>query len=282
VTFVFDAPDPASVPIRDAATVMLLRDGPTGIEVQMLRRNLASDFVGGAYVFPGGAVDPEDSGPEVESVARGRTDTSASELLGIESGGLAFWVAAIRESFEEAGLLLAVDDEEVVVDLHADPVVAERFVHHRRAVDSGELRLVDLCRAEGLRLAVDSMQYFSRWITPFGAPRRYDTRFFVAHAPTAQTPLHDDREVIASLWIGPDEALARHAAGEFELIFPTVRSLEALQRFERADDVVSHAASLDHVDAVLPTIREGPNGLRIVLPGDGEYDAFTSRKLADS
>src|SRR6476661_8822867 len=103
VTLVFDATDPASVPIRDAATVMLLRDGPTGIEVQMLRRNLASDFVGGAYVFPGGGVDPQDSGPEVEALAVGRTDESASELLALESGGLAFWVAAIRESFEEAG-----------------------------------------------------------------------------------------------------------------------------------------------------------------------------------
>ena len=123
------------------------------------------------------------------------------------------------------------------------------------------------------------MQYFSRWITPLGAPRRYDTRFFVAHAPAAQTPVHDDREVIASLWISPDEALARHAAGEFELIFPTVRSLEALQRFRLADDVVAHAASLDHVDAVLPTISDGPHGLRIVLPGDGEYDAFTSRRV---
>jgi 8-oxo-dGTP pyrophosphatase MutT (NUDIX family) len=188
-------------------------------------------------------------------------------------------VAAIRESFEEAGLLLAVDADGVMVDLHADPELVERFVEHRRAVDAGELGLAELCRLEGLRLAVGSMQYFSRWITPLGAPRRYDTRFLVAHAPEAQTPLHDDREVIASLWIRPEEALARHEAGDFELIFPTVRSLEALQRFDRAEDVVAHAASLIEVGAVLPTVEDGPHGLRIVLPGDGAYDAFTSRRV---
>ena len=102
-----DTPDPDSVPVRDAATVMLVRDGAAGIEVFMLRRNLNSDFVGGAYVFPGGGVDPSDGGPEVEAVCVGRTDVEASKLLGVQQGGLAFWVAAIRESFEEAGVLLA-------------------------------------------------------------------------------------------------------------------------------------------------------------------------------
>jgi 8-oxo-dGTP pyrophosphatase MutT (NUDIX family) len=278
VSIHFDAPDPAAVPIRDAATVMLLRDGPAGIEVSMLRRNLSSDFVGGAYVFPGGAVDPHDAGPEVEAVAHGRSDAGASELLGVPSGGLAYWVAAIRESFEEAGLLLAYDRTGAVVDLH-DPEMAPRFAVHRAAVDSGERRLVDVCREEGLRLAVDALHYFARWITPLGAPRRYDTRFFVAHAPEDQTPVHDEVETIAHLWIRPEVALERHRAGNFELILPTVRCLEALSRFGRADEVVGHAASLSRVEAILPTIREAPEGLRIVLPGDEEYDAVTNLRV---
>jgi 8-oxo-dGTP pyrophosphatase MutT (NUDIX family) len=278
VTFRFDAPDPDAVPVRDAATVMLLRDGADGLEVLMLRRNLESDFVGGAYVFPGGAVDPHDGGSEVEGVVRGRTDRDASRLLGSPAGGLAFWVAAIRECFEEAGLLLAAGRDGTLVDLN-DPVANERFVVLRRAVDAGDLQLVELCVTESLELAVDSMHYFSRWITPLGAPRRYDTRFFVAHAPELQTPLHDDREVIANLWIRPSDALALHDAGEFELIFPTVRSLEALDRFDTAEAVVSHAASLDRVDAVLPTVVEDGHGLRIVLPGDEVFDAETSRRV---
>jgi 8-oxo-dGTP pyrophosphatase MutT (NUDIX family) len=278
VTVRFDAPDPDAVPVLDAATVMLVRDGADGLEVFMLRRNLESDFVGGAYVFPGGAVDPHDGGPDVEGVVRGRTDRAASQLLGLPAGGLAFWVAAIRECFEEAGLLLAAGRDGKLVDLD-DPLANERFVPLRRAVDSGALRLVELCAMESLELAADSMHYFSRWITPLGAPRRYDTRFFVAHAPELQTPLHDDREVIANLWIRPGDALALHDAGEFELIFPTVRSLEALDRFDTAEAVVSHAASLDRVDAVLPTVVEDGHGLRIVLPGDEVYDAETSRRV---
>jgi 8-oxo-dGTP pyrophosphatase MutT (NUDIX family) len=272
-------PDPELVPVRDAATVMLVRDGTAGLEVFMVRRNLASDFVGGAYVFPGGAVDPDDGGPEVESVSEGRSDVDASRTLDVPSGGLAYWVAAIRESFEEAGFLLALDDGGEVVSLH-DPATAERFVRHRARVDSGELRLVDMCRAERLRLAVGSLEYFSRWITPLGAPRRYDTRFFVAHAPTRQTPVHDDREVIANLWIRPAVALERHRAGDFELIFPTVRTLESLDLFATAEGLVDHARHIDQVDAVLPTIVEDHGGLRIVLPGDETYDAMTSERLS--
>ena len=181
----------------------------------MLRRNLDSDFVGGAFVFPGGAVDPEDRHDDLEAVCRGRTDADASARLGIERGGLAFWVAAIRESFEEAGVLLAYHPDGDVIRL-ADPETNERFAAHRAAVDGGQRRLVEICEEEGLQLAVDAIWYFGHWITPVGAPRRYDTRFFVTLAPPAQTPVHDDHEVIANTWIRPKEALARHGDGDFD------------------------------------------------------------------
>jgi 8-oxo-dGTP pyrophosphatase MutT (NUDIX family) len=260
----------AEVPLRDAATVMLVRDGETGLEVFMLRRNLRSDFVGGAYVFPGGGVDDHDRHEDLGRVCAGRDDADASSQLDVERGGLAFWVAAVRESFEEAGVLLAYDRSGGIVRLD-DDAVAERFGVHRRSVDRGERRLVEVCAEEGLRLAVDRIFYFSHWITPEGAPRRYDTRFFVARAPEAQEPLHDDREVIANLWIRPEEALARHEAGEYEMVFPTVRSLETLRRFERADDVVEAARAIDRVPAILPRIVEDASGYRILLPGDDGY-----------
>ena len=264
------------VPVRDAATVMLLRDGEAGIEVCMLRRNLNSDFVGGAYVFPGGAVDPSDGGSELDAHVTGWTDESASRIVDVEAGGLAFWVAAIRESFEEAGLLLARHHDGRIVDLDSD---AERWAGHRVAVDTGATRLVDVCLGEGLVLATDRIEYFSRWITPLGAPRRYDTRFFVALAPEGQTPVHDDREVIASVWIRPDDALTEHRAGRFEMIFPTVRTLESLGRFERSSDVVEHARHIGRIDPVLPRIVESTSGLRIVLPGDQQFDALTSAPI---
>jgi 8-oxo-dGTP pyrophosphatase MutT (NUDIX family) len=247
----------------------------------MLRRNLQSDFVGGAYVFPGGAVDPHDRHENLDPICTGRSDADASSQLGIDGGGLAFWVAAIRECFEEAGVLLAHDHRGDVIRFD-EPGVIDRFAIHRKAVDRGERRLVDVCSEEGLQLAVDSIYYFSHWITPEGAPRRYDTRFFVTRAPEAQVPLHDNHEVIANLWIRPADALDRHDAGEFELIFPTIRSLVSLSQFDTADAVLDHAAAINDVPPILPKIVEDEGGgVRIVLPGDAEYDHVQSAVLPE-
>lgn len=261
------------VPVRDAATVMLARDGASGVEVFMLRRNLNSDFVGGAYVFPGGAVDDHDRHSDLDAVCLGRSDRAASELLGLDppEGGLAYWVAAIREAFEEAGVLLAYGPDGSIVDW-SDPETAARFAEHRKAVDSGERRLVDVCAEEGLQLAVDSIHYFSHWITPVGPPRRYDTRFFVARAPEGHTYLHDDRETIANEWVHPADALERQRRGEFEMIFPTIRNLDAIARFETTDELLAAAAKIEDVPTMLPRVVQDHDGMRILLPGDEGYD----------
>jgi 8-oxo-dGTP pyrophosphatase MutT (NUDIX family) len=278
-----DHPEPGAVPVRDASTVMLLRDGAGGIEVCMMQRNLNSDFVGGAYVFPGGAVDPEDGEPATLGVCAGRDDATASRLVWTATGGLAFWVAAIRESFEEAGILLARHADGTPLSF-VDPTVASRFEVHRGDVDHGRRSLADVARDEGLVLDVGELQYFSRWITPLGAHRRYDTRFFVAAAPDGQVALHDDRELISTHWLTPTEALRRHDDGELVMIFPTIRSLVGLQRFARAVDVLEHARTQATVPAVLPTVTESDAGTRIVLPGDpehtgGVYDASSARPI---
>ncbi|CAN5438476.1 NUDIX hydrolase [soil metagenome] len=265
--------DTTEVPLRDAATVLILRDGAEGLEVFMLRRNLNSDFVGGAYVFPGGAVDPADRADDLEAICEGRTDAEASERLGIERGGLAYWVAAIRESFEEAGVLLAYDRSGTVVDLDAVAGLA-RWAEHRTAVDTGTRRLIEVARTEDLRLAVDGMHYFAHWITPEGAPRRYDTRFFLAAAPTDQTPLHDDHEVIANEWLRPADGLARVDAGELTMMPPTTACLRALQRFATVADALAAAQAITDVPAILPRIvaTDGGAGMALVLPGEPGYD----------
>ncbi|HZQ86824.1 MAG TPA: hypothetical protein VFA83_18405 [Acidimicrobiales bacterium] len=239
------------VPIRDAATVLLVRDEPGGMQVFMLRRSLNSVFVGGAYVFPGGAVDEADRHADLEAVCDGRSDAEASALLQVDEGGLAYWVAAVRECFEEAGVLLAHAGDGHVISF-ADPAVAERFRLHRKAVDSGEQRLIDVCRAEGLHIDAQQIHYFSHWITPRGAPRRYDTRFFVAAAPAEQEPLHDERETIANLWVRPADALDRERAGELEMIFPTIKSLEAIADFD------SSASLLRAVEGGFRLIGDAP------------------------
>jgi 8-oxo-dGTP pyrophosphatase MutT (NUDIX family) len=259
------------VVLRDAATVLILRDGTDGLEVFMLRRNLNSDFVGGAYVFPGGAVDPEDRELDLESICVGRTDADASRRLGIEKGGLAFWVAAIRESFEEAGVLLAYDSSGNLVDLQQEHE-AERWAAHRKGVDDGDMKMVELCAAEDLRLAVDGMHYFGHWITPEGAPRRYDTRFFLAAAPPNQTPLHDDHEVIANEWLRPEDGIARCKAGELTMMPPTLSSLRAISRFDTAAEALAAATEIKDVPTILPRVIAVDGGVRIVLPGDPNYD----------
>jgi len=243
---------------RPAATVMLLRDAPTGLEVFMLRRNDALEFSPGAHVFPGGAVDPADVAPAIAGVCRGRTDTDASVQLEVDSGGLGYWVAAIRECFEEAGVLLARRADGTTVSL-PDPL--------RRAVIADELSLADLCRDEGLELATNEVHYFGHWITPVGPPRRYDTRFFVTIAPVEQDAAHDHGEAVGSEWIRPEEALERGAMGSIGLIEPTLRSLSALTRFDGAGDVVSSVTSAVADDGTVAMAAE-TEGRRVRLPFD--------------
>src|SRR5580658_7573261 len=268
------------VAARDAATIMLVRDagsdaGPA-LEVCMLQRHLNSDFVGGAYVFPGGKVDDEDRTPAAEEACAQRSDAEASSMLGVESGGLAFWVAALRECVEEAGGLLAYGGvgpggEDALVDAHDDDV-RHRLAAMRVALNAGEVRFLDACRGEHLRLATDRVHYFSHWITPEPAPKRYDTRFFVAAVPPGQVPIHDDYETVDTVWVRPDDALARAKAGEFDLIFPTMKNLEAISRFTTSGELLAAAAAVERVPTVLPRVVSDERGFRILLPGDPGYE----------
>jgi 8-oxo-dGTP pyrophosphatase MutT (NUDIX family) len=259
---------PAKPDLRLAATVILVRDRDDGggVEVFLEERHIRSDFVGGAYVFPGGAVDPDDRVPE--ALCAGRTDRAASRLLGIEHGGLAYFVAAIRECFEEAGVLLAYDRAGALLDFGDAPTEA-RFRDWRDRLNAGTATLLDLAREEGLRLATDRIHYWGHWITPEGQPRRYDTRFFLAEAPANQTATHDDWELTASAWIAPAEALDRARRREWMIIFPTLWNLREVGRFDRATEVSAWAADEERAR---PLYVPRVNGERVVLPGDAGYD----------
>jgi len=205
-------------------------------------------------------------------LCEGRDDAEASRILGIDGGGLGFFVAAVRECFEEAGVLLASAAGRPLS--FEDPATGQRFVEHRRGLNAGETTLADICRAEGLTLDLGRISYFSHWITPEGAPRRYDTRFFVGVVPEGQVALHDDDEVVASTWIVPGDALARHRAGELDLMFPTAKNLEAIGRFTSCAALMAAAAAAE-VPAILPRINVEGEGVRILLPGDEGYENAT-------
>jgi 8-oxo-dGTP pyrophosphatase MutT (NUDIX family) len=253
---------------------MLLRDGDDGLEVFMLQRTMSASFARGMYVFPGGRVDDADHGEAFEPVCDDVDDAAASLRLGLEHGGLAWMVAAIRECFEEAGVLLArpVDGADVV-RFDSDDVVA-RFSAARHAVHGGELSLVDLCRAERLQLLTDQIHFVDHWVTPVGERRRFDTRFFMTKAPEAQVPLHDDIETIASLWVRPEEALRMWSARELNMFPPTVVSLRRLARFSTASDALADAAVQPRPPQRLPRLVLGPNEefIDVILPDEAGYE----------
>ncbi len=271
-----DSIDLVSVPLRPASTVMLLRDTTVDIEVFMMQRTTTAAFASGMYVFPGGRVDDIDGASELDDLCDGLTDAEASDLLRVPKGGLAYWVAAIRESFEEAGVLLARDEHGDFVKLN-DPDAQARFAHARHAVHEGSLSLAKFCREEGLRLAVDTMRYVSHWITPIGEKRRFDTRFFVALAPSGQEPLHDDKETIASLWVTPDDALGRAQRGELAMIPPTVANLKFLSPHHTTRDAIMAARSIGVPTPILPKLRYDGDGrvVGIVLPDEPDYIKMT-------
>jgi 8-oxo-dGTP pyrophosphatase MutT (NUDIX family) len=254
---------------RPAATVTLVRDTPNGIEVLMMQRNFQSVFVPGAYVFPGGAVDRHDGSAEVAALCTGLDDAEASRRLGIASGGLAYWVAAIRESFEEAGILLACNHEGEIVTLD-DSVRAQRFHAYRERVEHGEHPLSEMLSGEGLRLPLQQMTYFSHWITPAGAPRRYDTRFFAAAAPPAQQPLHDNRETIDHAWVRPAAALDLHKQKKFDMRTPTVHTLRLFAEHDNVASLLQVLRALGDIPVIEPRIAKSG---RRVLPGDPDYEA---------
>ena len=269
--------DPESIPIRSAATVLILADKPD-LQVLMLKRNARSIFVGDMWVYPGGAVDPEDGTAEADAVVEGLTDTEASESLQVDQGGVAFWVAALRETFEEAGILLARNPgDEQLVDLSV-PDLEQRFNTYRAGVNSGDIDFVDMVRREGLVLDGSGVNYVSRWVTPLGPPRRYDTRFFVTAMPDGQQPLHDNDEAVHHQWIRPAEALALNEADEMLMMTPTVSMLGRLTRFENSAQAIAAAAGNTENEDEMVRIRYGVEGPgRIAWPDDPDYDEADPR-----
>jgi 8-oxo-dGTP pyrophosphatase MutT (NUDIX family) len=256
-----------------AATVAVVRDAPGGMEVLLLQRNFRSGFVAGVHLFPGGALDEADAGAEAAALCCGLDDRAASRILGLEAGGLAYWVAAIRESFEEAGILLACNERGDVVSL-ADEPVSGRFLQHRRAINAGEREFISVLGEEGLRLAADRLTFFGHWITPVGPPRRYDTRFFLAAAPEGQEPLHDSLETIGHLWLRPAAALDHERGGAIKMRTPTVYTLKTFADYDTVD-ALRGGIGRGEIPAILPRItRDG----RRLLPGDPGYEEAVAQE----
>ncbi|MEM8618158.1 MAG: NUDIX hydrolase [Actinomycetota bacterium] len=255
------------VPIHPASTVMLVRDAADGTEVLMLQRTAGAAFGAGMYVFPGGRVDLADSGPEVETWCHGHDDRSASDRLGIDVGGLAYWVAAVRECFEEAGVLLA---------SRADGAAHQPHPGDRRAVHDGSVSMAELCGRDDLRLQLGEIHYVDHWVTPRAAARRFDTRFFVAAAPVEQTAVHDNAETVDSRWVTPADALAMEESGELLMMPPTVANLRVLASHQTVAELLAASAARGRPPRTEPKLRLAADGtvVGLAMPGDDDYDAL--------
>lgn len=246
-----------AVPVRNAATLVLLRDGAAGLETFMLERGSKAAFVPGAHVFPGGAVDAADADPEVYARCDGLDDAAASERLEVSRDGLAYWVAAIRECFEEAGVLQATDEVGEEPDWR-DPALRARLAEGRRALNAGEAGLAEILTAEGLRLPVTELRYYGHWVTPPGPPRRYSTRFFAARAPAGQDPAHDGIEMVAGGWTTPGHALRCYRRGELSMILPTEMQLQLLRRFPDSETLLAELDVMKRIPKVAPDRPPAP------------------------
>ena len=227
----------------DAATVLLLREGEQGMEVFLLERHLKSDFAGGAYAFPGGKVDPQDLVLPAERWS-GVDPAAVVDAVGARSSehAVGLLVAAVRETFEEAGPLLAhhADGRPVT----AEDLATESYLEARRRLAArGEpWDWGPWLAEEELVLDLGALQPFARWCTPHGMHKRFDARFLAVALPEEQTDAlgHDDVETTDSVWRGPEDAVAAAERGEVVIIFPTRRTLQALADRGSVAEVMAH------------------------------------------
>jgi 8-oxo-dGTP pyrophosphatase MutT (NUDIX family) len=257
---------------RHAATVVLLRDATAGMEVYLLRRSASMAFAAGAFVFPGGSMDPRDMdlGDEAwvgRSAAEWAQDLSCDEPI-----ARALVCAAVRETFEESGVMLAgADGDTVVADTSGDDWEADRL-----ALLDRSLSLADLLRRRGLVVRADLLRAWAHWLTPEIEPRRFDTRFFVAALPAGQRTRDVGGEADRVAWMTPAAAVAGSEAGEMVLMPPTLTALKDLTAYGAVAEV-SEAAAARKVSRIMPKLIFGEGDrLRFLMPGDPDYPADTS------
>ena len=254
-------------PAVAASTILLVRDAATGVEVLMVVRHHQIDFASGALVFPGGKVDAQDESAASLARAGAGAVTPAQTVLR---------VAAIREAYEESGILLA-RHARTGAELTAADLA--RLEPERRLVHDGKLPFADMLTAAGVELAVDELAHFAHWITPEMMPKRFDTHFYVARVPPDQIAAHDGRESVDSVWITPAAALDDAQHKRRTVIFPTLRNLEKLAHFTSVQELID-TTHRTPVVPVLPWTEQRADGRYLCIPPAAGYDINEERMPA--
>ena len=256
-----------TTPIKPAATVILMREAEeSGFEIFIVKRSSRSSF-GSLYVFPGGKLDPEDTERDLYACCEGMNDEEASARLGIENDGLSFWIACIRECFEETGVLLTNPNDSLIQEY-------EKLSSLRKQLNNKEISFKDICISESLRLRTNNIVPCAHWITPAIEPKRFDTRFFLAKVNAKQLASHDGFELTESFWIKPKDALVKLKEGKMNMILPTISNIEQLAEFSSAFEAFNYFEGLGNnaIESILPKFVKQDGKWVGFLPGEEGYE----------
>ncbi len=256
-----------TIPIKPAATVILMREEIKGdFEIFMVKRSSRSTF-GSLYVFPGGKLDPEDSENDLYPYCEGMNNEEASKQLGIKDNGLSFWIACIRECFEEVGVLLTNPDDSILQDTY-------KLTKLRKELNNKEITFKEICVSESLRLRTKNIVPCAHWITPDIETKRFDTRFFLAKVKAKQLASHDGFELTESFWIKPADALAKLKNGEMNMILPTIKNIEKLAEFSSSTEAFNYFEGLgdNAIPPILPKFIKKDGEWVGFLPGEEGYE----------
>ena len=256
-----------TTPIKPAATVILMREAEeSGFEIFIVKRSSRSSF-GSLYVFPGGKLDPEDTEKDLYACCEGMNDEEASARLGIENDGLSFWIACIRECFEETGVLLTNPSDSLIQEY-------EKLSSLRKQLNNKEISFKNICISESLRLGTNNIVPCAHWITPAIEPKRFDTRFFIAKVNAKQLASHDGFELTESFWIKPKDALVKLKEGKMNMILPTISNIEQLAEFSSAFEAFNYFKGLGNnaIKSILPKFVKQDGKWVGFLPGEEGYE----------
>jgi 8-oxo-dGTP pyrophosphatase MutT (NUDIX family) len=268
---------------KKAATVILLREiKPEGFEVFLLKRHEKSSFMGGNFVYPGGRVDREDGSLEICAQCKGVSPEKAHQLFRgtlPPDESLAHWVAAIRELFEEAGVLLAYDQTGKFIHFK-DLTEREKVSHYRDLIHKGKMNICQIAQEEKVFFALDQLHYYAHWITPEARSERFDTRFFLACHPEGQEATYDQKETTLGVWLTPKQALEENLKGNAALSPPTLKTLEDLSRFTSVAEVFK-ALRKAEIQPILPVLTKIKDETLLIFPWDPEYGIFQKGEVPE-
>lgn len=246
-----------------SATILLLRDGADGLEVFMVKRHHQIDFASGALVFPGGKVDPGDRDPALAEWCDGAEHWTGQ--------GLGYPVAAIREAFEECGVLLArqAGDEAILSGKQLKKIQKK----YRAPIAAGDISIIEMVSEQDLTLACDVLVPFAHWVTPTIVVKRFETKFFVVRVPEGHVPKHDGSESVDSLWVRPADALAMAESGEAVIVFPTRLNLEKLGHGATVEEALERAR-VEPIVTVQPAVIQEGGEVILRIPPNAGYDTI--------